>query len=70
MVIESDQIADEVAEKLDANAALHWDNFYRSNSDRFFKDRHYLHREFPLLMAPGIAVLEVRPTSTRTRTQR
>jgi hypothetical protein len=48
-----------LAAKLDAEAASYWDRFYKRNKDRFFKDRHYLHREFPLLMTPGVSVLEV-----------
>lgn len=44
---------------LEAAAATFWDKFYNVNQDRFFKDRHYLHREFPLLLAPNITVLEV-----------
>eukprot|EP00298_Acanthocystis_sp_HF-20_P021746 c28324_g1_i2.p1 GENE.c28324_g1_i2~~c28324_g1_i2.p1 ORF type:complete len:125 (+),score=33.58 c28324_g1_i2:21-395(+) len=35
---------------LELNAALHWDKFYKSHQSSFFKDRHYLHREFPELL--------------------
>ena len=28
-------------------ASKHWSLFYKRNGDRFFKDRHYLHAEFP-----------------------
>lgn len=37
------------AEALEADAARYWHLFYLRNQDRFFKDRHYLDREFPLL---------------------
>ena len=36
-----------------------WNTFYVENGDRFFKDRHYLENEFPMLLTPGITVLEV-----------
>ena len=49
-----------MASRLEFAASTFWDNFYKSNRDRFFKDRHYLHREFPLLSTPEITVLEVR----------
>jgi len=31
-------------------AAQHWHAFYKRNSDNFYKDRHYLHVEFPELL--------------------
>ena len=37
------------AEALEADAARYWHLFYLRNQDSFFKDRHYLDREFPLL---------------------
>lgn len=55
-----DQVAPHAVERLDAQAAVHWDRFYKSNKDRFFKDRHYLHKEFPLLLTPELVILEVR----------
>lgn len=33
--------------QFEQNAARHWDLFYRSNTVNFFKDRHWLDREFP-----------------------
>lgn len=53
-------------------ASRHWTNFYKRNGNRFYKDRHYLHAEFPELLwqepvylsgsassSPGISLLEV-----------
>lgn len=34
-------------DQFEQNAARHWDLFYRSNTVNFFKDRHWLDREFP-----------------------
>ena len=28
---------------------MHWDEFYKCNKEKFFKDRMYLGREFPIL---------------------
>lgn len=44
--------------KLLNDAAKNWDYFYKRNSTHFFKDRHWLEREFS----------ELRPTSTLTTT--
>jgi hypothetical protein len=40
-------------------AARMWDDFYKRNRTRFFRDRHYLDREFPDLMEGAVNVLEV-----------
>ena len=48
-----------VAERLEADAAKHWNTFYKQNQTNFFKDRHYLTRDFPELARPGCIVLEV-----------
>lgn len=45
--------------ELDARAASHWDTFYQQNKTKFFKDRHYLHREFPELATGDCTILEV-----------
>ena len=38
-------------ERFEREAAKNWDLFYRRHSDRFFKDRHYLAAEWPVLDA-------------------
>lgn len=48
-----------VAERLEADAAKHWNTFYQQNQTNFFKDRHYLQREFPDLIRPDCVMLEV-----------
>ena len=47
------------ADELDAKAAKHWDTFYQQNKTNFFKDRHYLDREFPELAHDDCTILEV-----------
>ena len=36
--------------KLENEAKRNWDIFYKRNSTHFFKDRHWIVREFPELM--------------------
>lgn len=38
-------------EKYNAKPAKYWDNFYKTNADNFFRDRKWLHLEFPDLLA-------------------
>ena len=40
-----------LVDKLEAEAQRHWDVFYKTNTTRFFKDRHWLGREFGELVA-------------------
>lgn len=56
----SDTVSARNAERYETQAADFWDKFYQQNQRAFFKDRHYLHREFPCLSAPDARVLEVR----------
>ncbi|KAK7062515.1 hypothetical protein VNI00_000003 [Paramarasmius palmivorus] len=36
--------------KYNEKPARHWDNFYKNNANNFFKDRKWLHNEFPKLV--------------------
>jgi hypothetical protein len=36
-------------EKYNKDAAKYWDKFYKHNTTHFFKDRHWILREFPEL---------------------
>ena len=38
-------------EKLEKDAKKNWDLFYKRNSTNFFKDRHWLTREFPEILS-------------------
>lgn len=48
------------AANYEAHAGRYWDLFYKRNEDRFFKDRHYLDKEWPQLAAGPATLLEVR----------
>ncbi|TFK48441.1 methyltransferase [Heliocybe sulcata] len=43
-------VADEEKHKYNDKPARHWDNFYKNNESNFFKNRKWLHTEFPELM--------------------
>ncbi|EIM86949.1 methyltransferase [Stereum hirsutum FP-91666 SS1] len=43
-------VPDEDKQKYNATPARHWDNFYKANASNFFKDRKWLHLEFPELV--------------------
>jgi len=43
-------IGDFKKNKLEKDAKKNWDLFYKRNADHFFKDRHWLTREFPELL--------------------
>ncbi len=42
-----------------ADAAGRWDAFYAASRRNFFKDRHWLGREFPLLLREGLLLCEL-----------
>ena len=41
--------------KYEEEARKNWDVFYKTHEERFFKDRHYLAREFPHVFPDGLA---------------
>ncbi|KAG6332498.1 hypothetical protein ID866_6591 [Astraeus odoratus] len=44
-------VPDEEKAKYNAKPAKYWDNFYKTNADNFFRDRKWLHLEFPDLLS-------------------
>ena len=52
-------------DQFEQNAARHWDLFYRSNTVNFFKDRHWLDREFPEI-GTCPTCCDTQPTALRT----
>ena len=47
--------------KLENEARKNWDLFYKRNSTHFFKDRHWITREFPALLRALSDVDQTRP---------
>lgn len=43
-------------QKYERDARKNWDVFYKNHQEKFFKDRHYLAREFPHIFPEGLAV--------------
>ena len=48
--------------ELQLQQPTHWEAFYQHRENRFYKDRHWLRREVPELMPPGMD--PVRPLSS------
>ncbi len=46
-------------DRLVREASAQWDGFYARSQRNFFKDRHWLGREFPLLLRPGVVLCEL-----------
>ncbi|KAJ3986363.1 S-adenosyl-L-methionine-dependent methyltransferase [Lentinula detonsa] len=44
-------VSEEEKLKINSKPAKYWDNFYKNNEGNFFKDRKWLHNEFPDLVA-------------------
>lgn len=51
------------AERFIHDAGDFWEKFYRQHRESFFKDRHYLEREFPALAEGAPHILEVVPAT-------
>ena len=47
---DTELISDFKRNKLETEAKKNWDLFYKRNSTHFFKDRHWITREFPELL--------------------
>ena len=45
--------------QLESEARKHWDLFYKRNSTKFFKDRHWTLREFQELSGVGLVRCEI-----------
>lgn len=46
--------------KLEADAKKNWDLFYKRNADHFFKDRHWLTREFKVIRLLHEVIYEIK----------
>lgn len=51
---DSSHLASHIQQKFETQAHKMWEVFYRNNGNRFFKDRHYILREFPEIREIGI----------------
>ena len=51
-------VSDFKREKLERESGRNWDLFYKRNTDHFFKDRHWLTREFPILLNKVLIIFE------------
>ena len=54
-------LSDFTRNKLEKEAKRNWDLFYKRNSTHFFKDRHWITREFPELLQALSEVDQGRP---------
>jgi len=54
-------LSDFRSNKLDKEAKRNWDLFYKRNTTHFFKDRHWITREFPDLLQAVSEVDQRRP---------
>ena len=50
-------VSDFQRNKLETEAKRNWDLFYKRNQTNFFKDRHWITREFPELLQPQVGIL-------------
>ncbi|KAF8061094.1 Mettl6 [Scenedesmus sp. PABB004] len=57
--VPEDEVPPELAAQFEREAGRYWEAFYKRNADRFFRDRHYLDKEWPQLAEGELTVLEV-----------
>jgi len=53
------KISERRQSQLESEARKHWDLFYKRNSTKFFKDRHWTLREFQELSGVGLVRCEM-----------
>jgi len=56
---ETRTISERKQNQLESEARKHWDLFYKRNSTKFFKDRHWTLREFQELSGVGLVRCEM-----------